>query len=88
MIAHMTDNHLPKGASFAHSESAIKHKGPNMGVIVLVSSNRFITVLFGISARVSARWRESYRVANTLEDARAIIARERAAAARMERAPE
>lgn len=80
IIADMIGGFLPKGAPFSHSERVMANNNRNLGFVVVVSGNRFIQGLMNVSARMIPRWREQYRVANTVEEARAIIERERQAA--------
>ncbi|MEO8606269.1 MAG: hypothetical protein ABI690_00180 [Chloroflexota bacterium] len=77
IIADMVDGFLPQGAPFGHAQKVASHNGPQMGFIVVVSGSRFIQGLMNVSARVVPVWREKYRAANSVEEARRMIEEER-----------
>lgn len=77
VIAHLMDNTVPKGSVFSHSGAALKQNDDKLGIIVVVTSNRFTLSLMQLSSRIVPGWQKKYRVSNTLETARELIARER-----------
>jgi hypothetical protein len=79
IIAHLRGNFLPRGAWVSHSENAIKRSNSSMGFIVIVTESQFLQSLMRVSSTVSPKWRETYRVARTVEEARTLIAQETSA---------
>ncbi len=77
IIAHLTDSVIPKGSAFSHSGAALKQNNDKLGLIVVVTSNRFILSLMQASSRIVPGWQKKYRISSTLENARELIANER-----------
>ncbi len=77
IIAHLVDGIIPKGSAFSHSGSALKQDNNRLGLIVVVTSSRFILSLMQVSSRIVPGWQTKYRMSDTLENARELIAQER-----------
>jgi hypothetical protein len=77
VIAEMVGGFMPQGAPFVHGEKVMKHAtNAHMGFVVVVADNRFIQSLVSVSSRIIPGWREKYRTANTIAEARALIEQE------------
>lgn len=74
VIADMTSDVLPYGGSQLHGISILKDKHPNVGVIVLVTKNGFISTLAQMSFKASALMREHYRIVGSVAEAEQLIA--------------
>ena len=77
IIAHLADSIIPQGSAFSHSGAALKQDNDKLGLIVVVTSNRFILSLMQVSSRIVPGWQKKYRMSDTLENARELIAQER-----------
>jgi hypothetical protein len=77
IIAHMDGSYLPRGSTETHGESAIRNREPNLGCIVVVTNSYLVSVLMGVSFKVSKSMREIYRTARSIPDAEQLIAGER-----------
>ncbi|MBA3872268.1 MAG: hypothetical protein H0X30_24255 [Anaerolineae bacterium] len=77
IIAHLADSVIPQGSAFSHSGAALKQDNKKLGLIVVVTSNRFILSLMQVSSRIVPGWQNKYRMSSTLEKARELIANER-----------
>ncbi len=78
IIAEMVGGFMPQGAPFVHSEKVMKHAtGAHMGFVVVVTDNRFIQGLMNVSSRMMPKWREKYRAATSIAEARVIIKHDR-----------
>jgi hypothetical protein len=51
---------------------------PNMGIFVMVGMKPFVRISFDIFSRIYPRATRQYRLANTLEDAISVVAKDRA----------
>lgn len=76
IIAHLVDGFIPQGNAFSHSGSVLKQENDKLGIIVIVTSNRFAVSLMQVSSRIVPGWQKKYRVSSTLADARDLIAQE------------
>lgn len=76
IIADLADSLVPKGGTISHAAAALKQDNPRVSLIVLVTPNRFVQSLTQISFRVLPDFKKKYRMVSTVEEARALIARE------------
>ncbi len=76
IIAHLADSVIPQGSAFSHSGAALKQDNQRLGLIVVVTSNRFILSLMQVSSRVIPGWQNKYRISSTVEKARELITNE------------
>jgi hypothetical protein len=74
IICDLVDNLIPKGGTITHAAAAIKQDNERVNLIVLVSSNRFVQALTQMSARVVPGFQKKYRMVNSLQAARELIA--------------
>lgn len=76
IIAHLSDNTIPKGGTLTHAAASIKQGDEHVRLIVLVTSNRFVQSLVDMSSRVLPDIKKKYRVVSSVDLARQLIARE------------
>lgn len=77
IIADLVDSLVPKGGTISHAAAALKQDNSRVGLIVLVTPNRFVQSLTQMSWRVLPDFKKKYRMTSTVELARELIARER-----------
>jgi hypothetical protein len=77
IICDLVDNVVPKGGTISHAAATLKQDNERVGLIVLVTPNRFIQALTQMSSRVVPGFQKKYRMTPTLDSAREMIAKER-----------
>jgi hypothetical protein len=77
IICDLVDNLVPKGGTISHAAATLKQDNNSVGLIVLVTGNRFIQALTQMSSRIIPGFQKKYRMVNTLDSARELIAKER-----------
>jgi len=76
IICDLVDNVVPKGGTFSHAAATLKQDTDRVGLIILVTPNRFIQALTQMSSRIVPGFQKKYRMVTSLENARQLIARE------------
>jgi hypothetical protein len=77
IICDLVDNLIPKGGTISHTMATLKQDNDRVGLIVLVTPNRFIQALTQMSERIVPGFKKKYRMTSTLESARDLIMKER-----------
>lgn len=78
IICDLVDNIVPKGGAISHAIASLKRSDGRVERIVLVTPNRFIRAMTQMSGRVLPEFNRRYRMTDTVEHARELIAAERA----------
>lgn len=76
IVCDLVDNLVPKGATVSHAAATLKQESDRVGLIVLVTPNRFVQALTQMTSRVLPGFQKKYRMVPTLENARQIIAQD------------
>src|ERR1041385_83008 len=70
IICDLTDSLVPKGATISHAAATMRLDTTKGGLVVLVTSSRFIQSLIQMSSRIIPGFQERYRLTPTLSSAR------------------
>lgn len=77
IICDLVDNIVPKGGTISHAAATLKQDNDSVGLIVLVTPNRFIQALTQMSQRIVPGFQKKYRMVPTLDAARELIIKDR-----------
>ncbi len=78
IICDLVDSLVPKGGTITHAAATLKQDNERVGLIILVTPNRFVHALTQMSSRIIPGFQKKYRIVSTLENARELIARQSA----------